>query len=119
MGGFMEEYIPRLFSAPKQSFFLFGPRGTGKSTYLRKHYRDALWIDLLKPDEFRKFSARPEILIELVHANQEKNEIVIDEIQKVPALLPAIHSLIEEKLNKKFIGFLADMMIKNQPDCIP
>jgi predicted AAA+ superfamily ATPase len=99
----MEEYIPRLFSAPKQSFFLFGPRGTGKSTYLRKHYRDALWIDLLKPDEFRKFSARPEILIELVHANQEKNEIVIDEIQKVPALLPAIHSLIEEKLNKKFI----------------
>ncbi|KPL08523.1 ATPase [bacterium SM23_57] len=99
----MEKYIPRLFSAPDQSFFLFGPRGTGKSTFLRKHFPDALWIDLLKPDQFRRFSAKPEILIELVHANQEKREIVIDEIQKVPELLPAIHSLIEEILDRKFI----------------
>jgi predicted AAA+ superfamily ATPase len=103
MSSIMEEYIPRIFSAPVQSFFLFGPRGTGKSTYLRKNFPNALWIDLLKPDEFRKFSAKPETLIELVHANQEKRDIVIDEIQKVPDLLPAIHSLIEEKLNRKFI----------------
>lgn len=99
----MEKYIPRIFSAPAQSFFLFGPRGTGKSTFLRKHFPDALWIDLLKPDQFRRFSAKPEILIELVHANPEKKEIVIDEIQKVPELLPAIHSLIEEKLDRNFI----------------
>ena len=99
----MEEYIPRIFSAPGQSFFIFGPRGTGKSTYLRKNFPDALWIDLLKPDEFRRFSAKPETLIELVHANQEKRDIVIDEIQKVPELLSAIHSLIEERLNRKFI----------------
>jgi len=99
----MEEYIPRFFSAPAQSFFLFGPRGTGKSTYLRKNFPESLWVDLLKPDEFRRFSAKPEILIELVHANQEKRDIVIDEIQKVPDLLPAIHSLIEEKNNIRFI----------------
>jgi predicted AAA+ superfamily ATPase len=103
MGNIMEEYIPRIFSVPAQSFFLFGPRGTGKSTYLRKHFPDALWIDLLKPDQFRRFSAKPEILIELVHANREKRDIVIDEIQKVPELLPAIHSLIEEKLDRNFI----------------
>ena len=56
----MEVYIPRPFKSPTQSFFLFGPRGTGKSTYLRKSFADALWIDLLKPDEFRKFSAKSE-----------------------------------------------------------
>jgi predicted AAA+ superfamily ATPase len=99
----MEKYIPRLFTAPSQSFFLFGPRGTGKSTYLRKHFPDALWIDLLKPDEFRRFSAQPERLIELVHANKNKKYIVIDEIQKVPDLLSAVHSLIGEKLNRFFI----------------
>jgi predicted AAA+ superfamily ATPase len=99
----METYIPRFFKSPNQSFFLFGPRGTGKSTYLKKHFQDALWIDLLKPDEFRRFSAKPERLIELVYANPEKKNIVIDEIQKVPDLLPAIHSLIEEKSNRTFI----------------
>jgi len=99
----METYIPRFFKSPNQSFFLFGPRGTGKSTYLKKHFQDALWIDLLKPDEFRRFSAKPERLIELVYANPEKRNIVIDEIQKVPDLLPAIHSLIEEKSNRTFI----------------
>jgi len=99
----METYIPRFFKSPNQSFFLFGPRGTGKSTYLKKHFQDALWIDLLKPDEFRRFSAKPERLIELVYANPEKKNIVIDEIQKVPDLLPAIHSLIEEKSDRTFI----------------
>jgi predicted AAA+ superfamily ATPase len=99
----MEKYIPRLFNAPPQSFFLFGPRGTGKSTYLRRHFPDALWIDLLKPDEFRRFSAQPERLIELVHGNPEKKYIVVDEIQRVPELLPAVHSLIEEKLQRIFV----------------
>ena len=99
----MEIYIPRFFSAPSQSFFLFGPRGTGKSTYLKRNFPNSLWIDLLKPDEFRRFSAKPEELIELVHANPEKKTISIDEIQKVPELLSVVHSLIEEKLNP--IGF--------------
>ena len=99
----METYIPRFFNEPAQSFFLLGPRGTGKSTYLRKNYADALWIDLLKPDEYRRLSAKPEILIELVHANQDKKTIVIDEIQKVPDLLSVVHSLIEEKLDRTFI----------------
>jgi predicted AAA+ superfamily ATPase len=99
----MEEYIPRFFKAPSQSFFLFGPRGTGKSTYLRKNFPGALWIDLLKPDEFRRLSAKPEILFELVYGNPEKKTVVIDEIQKIPDLLPAIHSLIGKKLKRTFI----------------
>ena len=46
----MEYTIPRCFKVPKQSFFLFGPRGTGKSTLLRALWKDALWVDLLEPD---------------------------------------------------------------------
>jgi len=99
----MESYIPRFFRVPDQSFFLFGPRGTGKSTYLRKHFPDALWIDLLKPDIYRTYATRPERIIELAHGNPDKKIVVIDEVQKVPELLSAIHSLIEEKTNRIFI----------------
>ncbi len=99
----METIIPRLFTPPKQSFFLFGPRGTGKSTWLRQNMPDAVWIDLLEADEFRSYSARPERLKELALANSEKKIVVIDEIQKVPDLLSVVHSLIEKKLGLRFI----------------
>jgi predicted AAA+ superfamily ATPase len=99
----METYIPRFFKEPEQSFFLFGPRGTGKSTYLKHRYSNAVWIDLLKPDVFRAYAAMPERIIELVHGNPDKRIVVVDEVQKVPELLSAIHSLIEEKSDKKFI----------------
>jgi len=99
----METFIPRLFKEPEQSFFLLGPRGTGKSTYLKNNYSDALWIDLLQPNVFRIYAAMPERIIELVHGNSDKQTIVVDEVQKVPELLSAIHSLIEEKANRKFI----------------
>jgi len=96
----MEKYIPRFFKSPDQSFFLFGPRGTGKSTYLKYHYLDVLRIDLLKPDVFRSFAARPERIIEAVRGNPDKRTIIVDEIQKVPDILSAVHSLIEEKQRK-------------------
>jgi len=99
----METMIPRLFKPSKHSFFLFGPRGTGKSTWLRKNMPDAVWIDLLEADEFRSYSARPERLKELLLAINEKKTVVIDEIQKVPALLSVVHSLIERKLGFRFI----------------
>ncbi|MBN1898381.1 MAG: ATP-binding protein [Spirochaetes bacterium] len=99
----MELYIPRSFNVPKQSFFLFGPRGTGKSTLLKKIFNQAVWVDLLKPDLFRRYSAKPEYLIELVKGNPDNKYIVIDEIQKVPELLSAVHHLIEEEKSKIFI----------------
>ena len=99
----MESIIPRYFKCPKESFFMFGPRGTGKSTWLRTKMKSALWIDLLEPDLFRSYSARPERLRELVLANRDKRIIVIDEIQKVPDLLSAVHSLIEKKQGWQFI----------------
>lgn len=99
----METIIPRIFVLPKYSFFLFGPRGTGKTTWLKQNYPDAIWIDLLEPDIFRLYSGRPERLREIILAYPEKRTVIIDEIQKIPELLSVIHSLIERKLNIQFI----------------
>ncbi|MCX7044039.1 MAG: DUF4143 domain-containing protein [Candidatus Sumerlaeota bacterium] len=97
------ESVIRFFKPPKGSFFLFGPRGTGKSTWARQACPDALWIDLLEPDVFRRYSARPERLREAVEAAPRAKTIVIDEIQKAPALLDAVHALIEERPARRFI----------------
>ena len=99
----METIIPRIFTPQKYNFFLFGPRGTGKTTYLKQNYPDAMWIDLLEADIFRSYSAYPERLRETVLANPDKKTVIIDEIQKVPELLSVIHSLIENKIKKQFI----------------
>ncbi len=99
----MELMIPRYFKAPKQSYFLFGPRGSGKSTFLKETCPDAFYIDLLRPDIQRKYQSRPESIIEQVHAHPETTTFIVDEIQKVPELLDAIHSLIEEKQDRQFI----------------
>ncbi len=56
------ESVPRFLVPPDRSFFLFGPRGTGKSTWLATTFRDALWIDLLDLAAYRAFQARPECL---------------------------------------------------------
>ena len=50
----------RFFQGAKQSFFLFGPRGTGKSTWVKQNFGNALYIDLLAPEVYRPYSARPE-----------------------------------------------------------
>lgn len=85
------------------SYFLFGPRGTGKSTWLKTQYPNALWINLLEPEEFREYLTKPERLKELIAASPEQKTIVIDEIQRIPALLSLIHTLIEEKRGLQFI----------------
>lgn len=95
--------IPRFFKAPKQSFFLLGPRGTGKSTWLHQNFPQALWIDLLDPELFRYYSAQPEHLREILLAHPDKKIVVIDEIQKVPQMLSLIHAIIEEKRGYQFI----------------
>ena len=58
------ETIRRFFIPPKGSFFLFGPRGTGKSTLVKGHFKEALYVDLLEPETFLVFSANPERLRE-------------------------------------------------------
>ena len=95
--------IARFFVAPKRSFFLFGPRGTGKSTMLKKRYPDALVIDLLDAKTERDYSARPERLYDFISANPDKRTIIIDEVQRAPRLLPIVHAIIFEDNNIQFI----------------
>ena len=94
---------PRFFKAPHQSYFLFGPRGTGKSTWLKLEYPEAYWIDLLDPESFRFFSAGAERLRFLLEEHPQKKIVVIDEVQKVRELLNVVHSLIEEKKGYQFV----------------
>lgn len=90
----------------KHSFFLFGPRGTGKSTLLKLRFEQesCIWLDLLNPRIEERFSLNAHDLIDIVRALPlEKKYIIIDEIQKIPKLLDVVHLLIEEKKDKIFI----------------
>lgn len=89
------EIIGRLFAAPPTGFFLFGPRGTGKSTWLRQEMPEALYIDLLDPESYRAYLAGPERLRQVVEGNPNAKVVVIDEIQKVPSLLDVVHQVVE------------------------
>ena len=89
--------LKRTFNAPDKSFFLFGPRGTGKSTWLRNHYSYDLYIDLLESGTFLNLTRNPSYLNQLVAPLKPGSKVVIDEIQKVAPLLDQIHLLYEEK----------------------
>jgi uncharacterized protein len=99
----MESILPRMITIPKSSFFLFGPRGTGKSTWLRNSIRNALWFDLLDADVFQRLSARPERLTERIDSEKSAQIVIIDEIQKLPELLDVVHRLIVERNELCFI----------------
>src|SRR2546428_5767508 len=77
-----------------KSAFLWGPRRVGKSHWLRQQYPDAPIIDLLQTDVFAEYATRPALLRERF-AQQRVPVVVIDEVQKVPALLDEVHWLIE------------------------
>jgi len=95
--------VSRYFQGPGCSFFMFGPRGTGKSTWLNTRFNNSLYINLLAPDQFRAYAARPERIEELIDANPGKTPIIIDEVQKVPALLDVVHFLMEKEKQLRFI----------------
>lgn len=81
---------------PKKSFFLWGPRQTGKTTLLQSLYPDALRIDLLKTDELMRYAKKPSLIREEVAALPPDQLVVVDEIQKAPVLLDEIHYMIQE-----------------------
>ncbi len=93
------------------SFFLFGMRGSGKSTLLRKAFQNsnAVWIDLLLAEPDLKYKRNPDMLrteiLGLIKAGNRPDIVIIDEVQKVPALLDVVHHLIEnEKITFALTG---------------
>jgi predicted AAA+ superfamily ATPase len=80
-----------------ETFFLWGPRQTGKTTLLQAAYPDALWIDLLKADQYRRYMQNPELLRGELLERTSVRQVVIDEVQKIPPLLDEAHWLHENR----------------------
>src|SRR5260221_1297769 len=97
------ELVERFFRPPNGSYFLFGPRGTGKSVWTQHSYPSALRVDFLEPEVFRSYSSYPERLRQLVEAQTGPRTIIIDEVQKLPELLPLVHALIERDKQLRFV----------------
>jgi predicted AAA+ superfamily ATPase len=85
----------RLLDPPKRSFFLFGPRATGKSTWLRHHFADARFFDLLDTKLRLALLRDPALLPKAVAVEPRRRWIVIDEVQLVPDILHEVHRLME------------------------
>jgi len=90
-----KDIITRLIQRPERSFFLFGPRGTGKSTWLQQALPDCFRIDLLDASLFLELSRDPHRLEALIGRRETDAWIVLDEIQKIPPLLDEVHRLME------------------------
>lgn len=97
------ELVRRFFRIPEQSFFLFGPRGTGKSTWLRAQLPDSLYLDLLEPPLQRSLLARPERLRRLLEGSPNARTVVIDEVQRAPELLSVVHAVLEGPSPPRFV----------------
>jgi len=92
----------RIIQPPKdKSFFLFGPRGTGKTTWLKNNFPKAVYLDLLEAELYNDFLANPQRLENFI-PNGFNGWIILDEVQRVPLLLNEVHRLIEKR-KLKFI----------------
>ena len=109
----------RLLTPPENSsFFLFGPRGVGKTHFIRSFYKKALFFDLLQSSLYQSFLSSPERLSEQIPSDY-RGWIVIDEVQKVPALLDEVHRLIEtRKLLFVLTGSSARKLKKEQANLL-
>jgi len=92
----------RSLEPPRTSFFLFGPRGTGKSTWIRTHFKTAHVVNLLATDVMLRYEREPAAFRAEVLALPKDRWIVIDEVQRVPRLLDEVHLLMEERGYRKF-----------------
>ncbi|MHB0970228.1 MAG: ATP-binding protein [Thermoanaerobaculia bacterium] len=92
----------RTLESPGSSFFLFGPRGTGKSTWIRQNFDGALVVNLLPAHAMLRYQRDPSLFRSEVSAQPKSRWIVVDEVQRVPRLLDEVHYLMEEKGYKRF-----------------
>lgn len=89
--------FPRIYRKPTRSFFLFGPRGVGKTTWLQSVLPEALWIDLLAHRDYLELSGNPSILADRAGHLKDGDWVVIDEVQKVPAVLDEVHRIMQSR----------------------
>lgn len=87
----------RLLRSPEQSFFLFGMRGVGKSTWARQSFPDARRFDLLDEGLFQSYLRDPQLFGRELALLPSGHAVVLDEVQRLPALLNEVHRFIEAK----------------------
>jgi predicted AAA+ superfamily ATPase len=84
----------RTLQVPDHSFFLFGPRSTGKTTWLREKLGDALWFNLVSDRDYVPLLQEPGLSRQAIEARPPGSWVVIDEVQRIPSLLREVHDLI-------------------------
>jgi len=89
--------LKRVLKAPEQTFFLLGPRGSGKTTWLRATFSDAHVIDLLSEETYQRLLASPGQFADELRAVPAGRWVIVDEVQRLPSLLNEVHRFIEER----------------------
>lgn len=87
----------RCLKAPNDSFFLFGPRGVGKSTWIKQNFSDVATIDLLDESIYQRYLADPHHFAQKLNVLKPRSWVVIDEIQRLPNLLNEVHRFSEDR----------------------
>jgi predicted AAA+ superfamily ATPase len=87
----------RLLHAPDKSFFLMGPRGTGKSTWIRETFPEAKVFNLLSEESYLRYMREPGAFASELRAIAPGSRVVVDEVQRLPGLLNEVHRFIEER----------------------
>ncbi len=101
----LKKFYSRLSQPPGRSFFLLGVRGVGKSTWVRHHFPDVPYIDLLDEARYQDYLADPSLFAADLQSAAPNSWIVIDEIQRLPNLLNEVHRHIENRhLNFALLG---------------
>src|SRR6266581_1468853 len=98
----LSKLYSRILTPSKGSFFLFGMRGSGKSTWVKKQGLSTHTVDLLREDLYQNILAQPRVFSGQLEHLKSGTWVFVDEIQRIPSLLNEIHRFIEEK-KLKFI----------------
>jgi predicted AAA+ superfamily ATPase len=88
---------PRILTPPKGSFFLFGPRGSGKSSWLRRAFPRAHTVNLLDEALYQSYLANVGLFAAELRALRPGALVVVDEVQRLPQLLNEVHRFMEER----------------------
>lgn len=89
--------LNRILNVPKQSFFILGPRGSGKSTWLRSMFPDAHVIDLLSEETYQRLLSNPGQFADELRSVSTGRWVIVDEVQRLPNLLNEVHRFMEER----------------------
>ena len=88
---------PRILKAPTKSFFLLGPRGSGKSTWIKKHFKGAHTFNLLDERLYQSLLQDPSLFSGRLNRLPKRSWVVVDEVQRLPQLLNEAHRFIEDR----------------------